>query len=332
MAYNNNEIKIHNIAGSGYEEEPRLYMKISCSDITRSGDTLSMTVYGGADNTALRATAWDPDGYDHTSRYFGYSIAVGIQLDDGDRVDGIITKPSSPDTWGEGVYYLSSNKVISSTNLTTSSKLKIYLNSDCTCSENGSYKQVFEVSLSAPPASYDVTYNANGGTGAPAPQIKHYGIPLQLSSQIPTRDGYNFNNWNTSAGGGGGTSYSPSATYTTNAPLSLYAQWQIKTYTVTFDLAGGTRTGGGALSQTISHGGDATPPTCTRTGYEFTGWSGSYTNVTSGRTITAKWTILPIWIYNGSWKRIRKVYKYQSGSWVQITPKIFNGTSWVNMT
>lgn len=60
-------------------------------------------------------------------------------------------------------------------------------------------------------------------------------------------------------------------------------------YTVTFDLDGGTRTGGGALTQKIAHGDDATPPTCTRTGYSFDGWSGSYTNVTSNRTITAQW-------------------------------------------
>lgn len=62
------------------------------------------------------------------------------------------------------------------------------------------------------------------------------------------------------------------------------------TYTVTFDLAGGTRTGGGALTQTVVAGGNATPPTCSRSGYTFAGWNGSYTNVTSNRTITAKWT------------------------------------------
>lgn len=60
-------------------------------------------------------------------------------------------------------------------------------------------------------------------------------------------------------------------------------------YTVTFDLNGGTRTGGGALSQRVQRGGSATPPTCSRTGYTFGGWSGSYTNVTSNRTVTATW-------------------------------------------
>lgn len=60
-------------------------------------------------------------------------------------------------------------------------------------------------------------------------------------------------------------------------------------YTVKFDLAGGTRTGGGELVQTVSPGGNAVPPTCSRSGYTFAGWSGSYTNVTSNRTITALW-------------------------------------------
>ena len=63
----------------------------------------------------------------------------------------------------------------------------------------------------------------------------------------------------------------------------------VQTWTVTFDLAGGTRTGGGQLSQTVNNGANATLPTVTRTGHTLTGWSGSHTNVTSNRTITAQW-------------------------------------------
>lgn len=60
-------------------------------------------------------------------------------------------------------------------------------------------------------------------------------------------------------------------------------------YTVKFDLDGGSRTGGGALTQTIEEGDDATPPTCSKTGYNFVKWDGTYTNITSNRTIKAVW-------------------------------------------
>ena len=61
-------------------------------------------------------------------------------------------------------------------------------------------------------------------------------------------------------------------------------------YTVTFDLGDGSRSGGGALSQTISSGGSATAPTVTPpSGYTFSGWDRSFTNVTSNLTVTAQY-------------------------------------------
>jgi hypothetical protein len=63
-------------------------------------------------------------------------------------------------------------------------------------------------------------------------------------------------------------------------------------YTVIFDLAGGYRTGGGELSQFVEYGGSAIPPTCANDGYNFIGWNGDYTNVTSDRTIYAQWEII----------------------------------------
>lgn len=62
-------------------------------------------------------------------------------------------------------------------------------------------------------------------------------------------------------------------------------------YGVSFDLNGGTRTGGGATYQEVASGDSVTPPSVSRANYAFAGWTGSYTNVTSDRTITANWTL-----------------------------------------
>ena len=64
----------------------------------------------------------------------------------------------------------------------------------------------------------------------------------------------------------------------------------VTTYTVTFDLNGGTRTGGGQLTQTVVHGGSATAPTVARSGYTFIGWNQAFDNVTSNLTVTAAWS------------------------------------------
>jgi len=76
--------------------------------------------------------------------------------------------------------------------------------------------------------SYIVSYDANGGTGAPGNQTKWYGENLTLSTVKPTRDQYTFVKWNTKADGTG-TDYNPGATYTGNNALTLYAIWE-KTY------------------------------------------------------------------------------------------------------
>ncbi|MBQ7547744.1 MAG: RICIN domain-containing protein [Clostridia bacterium] len=82
-----------------------------------------------------------------------------------------------------------------------------------------SYKTV-KVNMS----TYTVSYNANGGSGAPGSQTKLHDVTLKLSSTKPTRGTYNFTGWNTKANGSG-TSYAPGANYTANASVTLYAQW-----------------------------------------------------------------------------------------------------------
>lgn len=82
-----------------------------------------------------------------------------------------------------------------------------------------------EYTLSAITWEHTVSYNANGGTGAPDTQKKIYGSVLTLSSVRPTRDGYVFMGWATSSAGD--VAYMPGATYGADADVTLYAVWQI---------------------------------------------------------------------------------------------------------
>ena len=77
--------------------------------------------------------------------------------------------------------------------------------------------------------SYTITYNANGGTGAPPNQTKWYGDALTLSTTVPTRTDYNFKGWNTAADGTGTYSYNAGGSYPAdrNGNVTLYAQWEL---------------------------------------------------------------------------------------------------------
>ncbi|MHA6482802.1 RICIN domain-containing protein [Paenibacillus sp. strain BS8-2] len=74
-------------------------------------------------------------------------------------------------------------------------------------------------------AGMSIRYDANGGTGAPAPQMKVSGVNLNLSGGIPTREGYYFDGWDTSSAGTARV-YAPNQTYTADASITLYAVWK----------------------------------------------------------------------------------------------------------
>ncbi len=137
--------------------------------------------------------------------------------------------------------------------------------------------------------SYTVSFSANGGTGAPAAQTKTAGVNLTLTSATPTRDGYNFVKWNTEQDGSG-TDYSPGGTYSTDASVVLYAQWALKTYTVSYNANGGT---GAPSAQTKTHGQTLTLTNSTPTwsGHTFVKWNtaanGTGTDYSSGGSYTA---------------------------------------------
>lgn len=74
--------------------------------------------------------------------------------------------------------------------------------------------------------TYTVSYNANGGSGAPSSQTKTYGKTLTLSNTVPTRTNYNFIGWATSSTATT-ASYQAGGSYTKNSAATLYAVWEL---------------------------------------------------------------------------------------------------------
>lgn len=155
---------------------------------------------------------------------------------------------------------------------------------------SGSYKGTLSASSSisvAAKTSYKITYNANGGSGAPSAQTKWHGTALTLSSTKPTRTGYTFQGWGTSASGS--VVYAAGASYTANASDTLYAIWKANTYTVKYNANGGS---GAPANQTKTYGTtlklSSTKPT--RTNYTFKGWGTSASATTVSYAAGANYT------------------------------------------
>ena len=144
--------------------------------------------------------------------------------------------------------------------------------------------------------SYTVKYNANGGSGAPSNQTKWKDQSLKLSDTKPTRTGYTFQGWATSASGS--VAYSSGANYTSNASITLYAVWKTITYTVKYNANGGS---GAPSNQTKTYGKTLTlsnvKPTRTSiedngsiTEYTFKGWATSATSTSVAYSSGANYT------------------------------------------
>ena len=161
--------------------------------------------------------------------------------------------------------------------------------------------------------SIAITYDGNGSTGGsvPSSQFKTTGVALTLASNSGSlvKAGYTFAGWNTLANGLG-TSYAVGASYSTEASLSLYAQWTANTLTVTYNSQSGSAITAG--STTTGSSISASPGTPTRTGYTFTGWftatsggtaiSFPYTHgQTANFTLYAQWTVMTFAVtFNGN--------------------------------
>ncbi|MBE6842427.1 MAG: hypothetical protein E7510_06305, partial [Ruminococcus sp.] len=128
---------------------------------------------------------------------------------------------------------------------------------------------------------YKVTFDSNGGNAvSPASkEVTYNGTYGTLPA--PTKTGHTFLGWYTSKTGGTKITAETKVTITTNQ--TLYAQWSINKYKVTFDATGGVCT---PVSKDVVSGNVYdTLPVPTRQDYTFLGW---YTSKTGGTKITSE--------------------------------------------
>ena len=126
--------------------------------------------------------------------------------------------------------------------------------------------------------SYSISFNGNGGSCSTSSKtIAHGGSYGNLPT--PTRNGYSFAGWYTSATGGAQVMSSTKCTLSSNQ--TLYAHWNANNYAVNFNANGGSCS---SSSKTVSYDGIyGELPTPIKTGYVFDGW---YTSATGGLKIT----------------------------------------------
>ncbi|MGI5918819.1 MAG: InlB B-repeat-containing protein, partial [Christensenellales bacterium] len=132
-----------------------------------------------------------------------------------------------------------------------------------------------EFSAAWTPISYTVRYDSNGGAGATADSTHVFDASGTLTANGFTREGHTFAGWATTPDGP--VVYEDGAsvmnlTSIDGAIVTLYAKWNINTYTVRFfDHTGTVQIG---ETQIVNWGGAAVPETPpARTGRTFTGWT-----------------------------------------------------------
>jgi uncharacterized repeat protein (TIGR02543 family) len=127
-----------------------------------------------------------------------------------------------------------------------------------------------------------VAFYVNGGNCDTEETTVTYGETYG-NLPTPTKTGYTFDGWYTALSGG--TKVTSTTIVTNTSSHNLYAHWTVNTYTVNFNVNGGTCS---TLSKTVTYGETyGTLPTPTRSGYTFSGW---YTEASGGTKVVASST------------------------------------------
>ncbi|GHT67642.1 hypothetical protein FACS189452_05740 [Bacteroidia bacterium] len=134
--------------------------------------------------------------------------------------------------------------------------------------------------------TYSITYHLNGGTGV---NDSTYTVETAVTLPTPSLTGYEFAGWYGDAGFSGSAVTTIATGSTGNK--AFYAKWTAS-YTITYDLDGGTNNVNNPATYTIESA-TITLQDPTKDGYTFVGWSNGgviAAGSTGDTTFTASWT------------------------------------------
>jgi uncharacterized repeat protein (TIGR02543 family) len=183
---------------------------------------------------------------------------------------------------------------------------------------------------------YALSYDANGGSG----QLPSVAVNYNYQDSVAVlgrgtlgRTGFTFLGW-TANSNGSGTLYTSGDSLTMPAAaVTLFAKWQENTYTISYNLNGGSGDLSSAPTSWTTDDANVTLPSgFTRTGFDFDGWQelGSTTKLNNSYfpnyenvTLTARWTL----------KDISITYAKGSASGTSVIDSMLTGVSFpANLT
>ena len=162
---------------------------------------------------------------------------------------------------------------------------------------DGAWTRLDDLSLTAKWSivTYRITYDLDGGINSiNNPSVYNYEDET-IVLEDATKTGYTFLGWTSDGIETPTKNYAIS--HNSTGDLTIFANWQVNTYTITFDANGGA--GLKNESVQVDYDSNVELPVLTRTGYTFAGWYNQTTKYESGIwrvasdiTLTAQWTII----------------------------------------
>jgi len=165
---------------------------------------------------------------------------------------------------------------------------------------------------------YTIRFHPNGGTVIPDSGMTGEDWTLTTLPTL-TRTGYTFNGWYTASSGG--SEVTTGTVFTTNT--TIYAQWTLNSYTITFNPNGGTVSP--IFNSTGENGRLADLPTPTRPDYTFNGW---FTEATGGTGVTTSTTFNSDTIIYAQWTLITYTIKFDANGGPINPPPTTTGEGW----